>query len=168
VLKKLSLLASGICSTLLLTSISEAGDRGPEINPYECLGRYEAATGNRNMSQVRAELDKRLNPLFEGPEPETVKAMKACVVAMLKSRLGDGDAGEYYAMAVENDPEEPGYEFWYGRYYSGFRGARGVIVLTNTLQSEITGRVALHLLDSKSPELGDYTWGAPELSVVSV
>jgi hypothetical protein len=128
VLKKLSLLASGICSTLLLTSISKAADRGPEINPYECLGRYEAATGNRNMSQVRAELDKRLNPLFEGPEPRTVKAMKACVVAMLKSRLGDDDADDYYAMAVENDPEEPGYEFWYGRYYSGFRGARGVIV----------------------------------------
>jgi hypothetical protein len=127
-LKKLSMLASGICSTLLLSSISKAADRGPEINPYECLGRYEAATGNRNMSQVRAELDKRLNPLFEGPEPQTVKAMKACVVAMLKSRLGDSDAGDYYQMAVENDPEEPGYEFWYGRYYSGFRGARGVIV----------------------------------------
>jgi hypothetical protein len=121
-------LASGICATLLLTSSSKAAERGPEINPYECLGRYEAATGNRNMTQVRTELEKRLNPLFEGPEPQTVKAMKACVVAMLKSRLGDSDAGEYYAMAVESDPEEPGYELWYGRYYSGFRGARGVIV----------------------------------------
>jgi hypothetical protein len=128
VFKKLSLLASGICATLLLSSTSHAADRGPEINPYECLGRYEAATGNRSMSQVRAELEKRMNPLFEGPEPQTVKAMKACVVAMLKSRLGDSDAGDYYAMAVQNDPEEPGYEFWYGRYYSGFRGARGVIV----------------------------------------
>lgn len=128
VLKKLSLMASALCSTLAISSYAAAEDRGPEINPYECLGRYEAATGNRSMSQVRAELEKRTHPLFEGPEPQTVKAMKACVVAMLKSRLGDSDAEDYYKMAVENDPEEPGYEFWYGRYFSGFRGARGVIV----------------------------------------
>lgn len=128
VLKKLSLMASGFCSTLALSSYAAAADHGPEINPYECLGRYEAATGNRSMTQVRAELEKRTHPLFEGPEPDTVKAMKACVVAMLKSRLGDSDAEDYYKMAVENDPEEPGYEFWYGRYFSGFRGARGVIV----------------------------------------
>lgn len=135
-LKKLSALASGICSTLLFSNIAHAdantmvraADNGPEVNPYECLGRYEAATGNRSMSQVRAELEKRMNPLFEGPEPGTVKAMKACVVAMLKSRLGDSDASDYYEMAVKNDPDEPGYEFWYGRYYSGFRGARGVVV----------------------------------------
>lgn len=127
-MKKLTLVASGFCLTLAFTSIAAAADRGPEINPYECLGRYEAATGNRSMTQVRAELVKRTNPLFEGPEPQTVKAMKACVVAMLKSRLGDSDADDYYQMAVDNDPEEPGYEFWYGRYYSGFRGARGVIV----------------------------------------
>lgn len=144
-MKKYSLLASGICSTLFLTSIAQATGRGPEINPYECLGRYEAATGNRNMTQVRAELEKRLNPLFEGPEPQTVKAMKACVVAMLKSRLGDSDAGEYYAMAVENDPEEPGYELWYGRYYSGFRGARGVIVE----RAEDHFYAALNKLDAK-------------------
>jgi hypothetical protein len=113
---------------LALTSVAAAEDRGPEINPYECLGRYESATGNRTMPQVRKELNKRMSPLFEPGEPPTVKAMKACVIAMLKSRLGDSDAGDYYAMAVANDPEEPGYEFWYGRYYSGFRGARGPVV----------------------------------------
>ena len=136
---------SGFCAALAFTGVAAAADRGPEINPYECLGRYEAATGNRSMSQVRAELNKRMNPLFEGPEPQTVKAMKACVVAMLKSRLGDTDAGDYYAMAVENDPEEPGYEFWYGRYYSGFRGARGVIVES----AEDHFYAALKKLDSK-------------------
>ncbi len=127
-MKKISFVLTGICLALASTKAASAADRGPDINPYECLGRYEAATGNRSMAQVRAELDKRMNPLFEGPEPQTVRAMKACVVAMLKSRLGDTDAGDYYQMAVENDPEEPGYEFWYGRYYSGFRGARGVVV----------------------------------------
>lgn len=103
-------------------------DRGPEINPYECLGRYEAATGNRSMSQVQKELEKRLNPLFEGDEPHTVKAMKLCVVAMLESRLGNSDAGKHYAMAVEEDPTEPGYELWYARLYANFRGARGIVV----------------------------------------
>jgi hypothetical protein len=125
---KLSLVVRAIGLMLAITSIASAEDRGPEINPYECLGRYEAATGNRSMTQVRAELEKRLNPLFEPGEPPTVKAMKACVVAMLESRLGDGDAPKHYAMAVAEDPEEPGYEFWFGRYYSGFRGARGPIV----------------------------------------
>ncbi len=152
-MKKLSFIVRSICAASALTSIAWAAppgtvkplDNGPEINPYECLGRYEAATGNRSMTQVRAELDKRLNPLFEGPEPKTVRAMKACVVAMLKSRLGDSDAADYYEMAVTNDPEEPGYQYWYGRYYSGFRGARGVIVES----AEDHFYRALELLDKK-------------------
>jgi hypothetical protein len=152
-LKKLSFIVRMLCAAAAFTSIAAAAppgsvkplDYGPEINPYECLGRYEAATGNRSMTQVRAELDKRLNPLFEGPEPRTVRAMKACVVAMLKSRLGDSDAADYYEMAVTNDPEEPGYQYWYGRYYSGFRGARGVIVEN----AEDHFYKALELLDRK-------------------
>src|SRR5450755_2953662 len=105
---------------LALTGVAHADpvDQGPEINPYECLGRYEAATGNRSMTQVRAELEKRLHPLFEGDEPHTVRAMKLCVVAMLESRLGDDDAGEHYARAVQENPEEPGYELFYGMLYS--------------------------------------------------
>ena len=125
---KLSFIVRSICVALALTSIASAEDRGPEMNPYECLGRYEAATGNRSMTQVRAELEKKLHPLFEPGEPPTVKAMKACVVAMLESRLGDPDAPKHYAMAIEQDPEEPGYEYWFGHYWNGFRGARGPIV----------------------------------------
>ena len=125
---KLSLIVRSICALLALTSIAAAEDRGPEMNPYECLGRYEAATGNRSMTQVRAELEKKLHPLFEPGEPHTVKAMKACVVAMLESRLGDDAAPEHYALAIQEDPEEPGYEYWFGHYWNGFRGARGPIV----------------------------------------
>ena len=127
---KLSFVARGICLSLAFSAAAAAAptDRGPEINPYECLGRYEAATGNRSMTQVRAELDKRLHPLFEGDEPHTVRAMKLCVVAMLESRLGNNDAAEHYAAAVAEDPEEPGYELWYGSLYSNFRGARGAVV----------------------------------------
>jgi hypothetical protein len=128
---KLSFVVRSVCFALALSGVASAAapeDRGPEINPYECLGRYEAATGNRSMTQVRAELEKRLHPLFEGDEPHTVKAMKLCVVAMLESRLGDNHAAEHYAGAVAEAPEEPGYELWYGMLYSNFRGARGIVV----------------------------------------
>ena len=128
---KLSSVVRGICFALTITGAASAAapeDRGPEINPYECLGRYEAATGNRSMTQVRAELEKRLHPLFEGDEPHTVKAMKLCVVAMLESRLGDDHAAEHYAGAVAEAPDEPGYELWYARLYANFRGARGIVV----------------------------------------
>jgi hypothetical protein len=125
---KLALIVRSICAVLALTTVAAAEDRGPEMNPYECLGRYEAATGNRSMTQVRAELEKKLHPLFEPGEPPTIKAMKACVVAMLESRLGDDDAPTHYALAIEQDPEEPGYEYWFGHYWNGFRGARGPIV----------------------------------------
>jgi len=96
---------------------------GPEINPYECLGRYEAASRARSISQMQAELAKRLDPPYEEGEPPSVRAMKFCVIALLKSRVGDSDAAEYYARAVQENPIEPGYELWYGGYYSGFRGA---------------------------------------------
>jgi hypothetical protein len=128
---KLSSVVRGLCLALTISGAASAAapeDRGPEINPYECLGRYEAATGNRSMTQVRAELEKRLHPLFEGDEPHTVKAMKLCVVAMLESRLGDDHAAEHYAAAVAEAPEEPGYELWYARLYANFRGARGIVV----------------------------------------
>ena len=75
---KFALVVRSIALVLAISGVSAAAapeDRGPEINPYECLGRYEAATGNRSMAQVRAELEKRLHPLFEGDEPHTVKAM---------------------------------------------------------------------------------------------
>ena len=100
----------------------------PELNPYECLGRYQAATGNRTIAQIEGELKKRLATLNEPGEPKSVKAMKLCVIAMLKSRIGDGDADDYYERAIKNDPDEPGYELWAGMYWSGFRGARSPVL----------------------------------------
>jgi hypothetical protein len=98
-------------------------EAGPELNPFECLGRYESATRARSISEMRAELSKRLDPIYESGEPPTVRAMKFCVVALLKSRLGDSDAGAYYERAARENPVEPGYELFFGSYYSGFRGA---------------------------------------------
>lgn len=108
----------------------DARAEDPELNPYECLGRYEAATGNRTISQIRAEIQKRLKDLDNPDEPKSVNAMKHCVVAMLMSRAGDGDAVDHYESAVKNAPNEPGYELWWGSHYSMFRGARGPVTET--------------------------------------
>jgi hypothetical protein len=110
---------------------AEPPPKGPEVNPYECYGRYQSATGNPRgaasgalpMSQVRVDLERRLDPPYEPDEPPTIRAMKLCVIALLKSRLGDSDAADWYEKTIEENPEEPGYELWFGNYYSGFRGA---------------------------------------------
>jgi hypothetical protein len=102
----------------------------PELNPYECLGRYEAATGNRTISQIKQEIQKRLPELDNKDEPKSVNAMKHCVVAMLMSRTGDGDAPVHYEKAVQNAPQEPGYELWWANHYSMFRGARSPVLET--------------------------------------
>jgi hypothetical protein len=117
--------AAAIATAILTLSrfAAAAPPAGPEINPYECLGRYEAATRARSIAQMSAELGKRLDPLFEEGEPATVRAMKLCVIALLKSRLGESDAADYYERAVRENPDEPGYEMFFGSYYSGFRGA---------------------------------------------
>ncbi len=97
--------------------------QGYEINPYGCLGRYETATKDRTTAQMEIEVKRKLDPLFQPEDPHSIRAMKLCVVAMLKSRLGHMDAAEYYLRAIEEQPFEPGYELWAGNYYSGFRGA---------------------------------------------
>ena len=84
--------------------------QGYEINPYGCLGRYETATKDRTTAQMEIEVERKLNPLFEPEDPRSIRAMKLCVVAMLKSRLGHMDAAEYYLRAIEEQPFEPGYE----------------------------------------------------------
>jgi|GEM_PF-2001639 len=102
----------------------------PELNPYECLGRYEAATGNRTISQIKQEIEKRVPELDNKDEPKSVNAMKHCVVAMLMSRTGDGDAPLHYELAVKNAPQEPGYELWWANHFSMFRGARSPVTET--------------------------------------
>jgi hypothetical protein len=112
----------------LSASARPAHAEEPELNPYECLGRYEAATGNRTIGQIEKEITKRLGELDNPDEPKSVNAMKHCVVAMLKSRAGHSDAPEHYARAVQDAPNEPGYELFYGTHYSLYRGARGPVL----------------------------------------
>lgn len=98
-------------------------DRGPQINPFECYGRWENATGSHTISQMNYELDKLMNPEFKPGDPLTRRAIKLCVIGRVKSRVGDADAIEYLDRAIELDPEEPGLELWAGDYYMSVRGA---------------------------------------------
>jgi len=68
---------------------------GPEINPFACQGQAEAVESDRTIGQMRDELAKKLDPLFAPTDPPTVRAIKLCVVAMLKTRVGAGDAIDY-------------------------------------------------------------------------
>lgn len=97
---------------------------GPELNPFECYGRYQYATENRTIPEMRHELKQRLGWLIEAGQPDTVLAIKLCVIAKLKARLGDSDAEEYFTRSLEADPVEPGLELWAAEYWYGNRGVR--------------------------------------------
>jgi len=97
---------------------------GPELNPFECYGRYQYATENRTIAEMRHELDQRLAWLEEAGQPKTVLAIKLCVIAKLKARVGDMDAWSWYERSLEADPVEPGLELWAAQYWTGHRGAR--------------------------------------------
>src|SRR5690606_34258112 len=63
---------------------AEEAAYGPRLNPFECYGRYESATGNRTPHQMNIELKKKFDQLDEENDPRTVTAMKACVIARIK------------------------------------------------------------------------------------
>lgn len=83
---------------------------------------------DRTIAQAKRELDKLMDPLFVSSDEATVRAIKLCVVAELKRRVGDADAIAYYERAIEANPAEPGLEMFAGKYYGGARGAFGPVV----------------------------------------
>ena len=98
-------------------------EQGPPLNPFECYGRWENATGNRTVEQMRHELRKAMNPLYKPTDPKTRRAVKACVVGRIMARVGHGDAYKHLLDAIAWDPTEPGYELWAGDYWASFRGS---------------------------------------------
>lgn len=96
---------------------------GPELNPFECYGRVENVTGSRTIKQMERELARLMRPLYKDDDPPARRAIKACVVARLKARIGDADAYDYFLEAIKQNPEEPGYELWAGDYFVSARGA---------------------------------------------
>jgi hypothetical protein len=101
---------------------------GPEINPFECYGRYQAAAENRTMAEMGHELKLRLDWLHEAGQSDTEHAIRLCVIGKLKARLGESDAEDYFLKSIEADPVEPGLELWAAQYWSGNRGARRPVV----------------------------------------
>lgn len=101
---------------------------GPELNPFECYGRYQYATENRTVAEMEHELKQRLEWLEEKGQPDTVYAIKLCVIAKLKARLGEMDAWDYYERSLNADPVEPGLELWAAQYWTMHRGARRQVV----------------------------------------
>jgi hypothetical protein len=101
---------------------------GPELNPFECYGRYQYATENRTIPEMEHELKQRLEWLDEPGQPDTVLAIKLCVIGKLKARLGDMDAWDYYERSLKADPVEPGLELWAAQYWTMHRGARRQVV----------------------------------------
>jgi hypothetical protein len=97
---------------------------GPELNPFECYGRYQYATENRTIEEMRHELNQRLEWLDEAGQPDTVYAIKLCVIAKLKARIGDMDAWDYFERSLKADPIEPGLELWAAQYWTMHRGVR--------------------------------------------
>ncbi len=100
---------------------------GPELNPYACQGRAEAFQADRTIGQIEDEIDKLLEPAFLPTDPRSVRALKLCTIAELKKRVGATDAADYYQRAIAEHPQEPGYEFFLGRYYAGARGAKAPV-----------------------------------------
>jgi len=82
---------------------------------------------DRSIEQVRWELEKKLVPVFQPTDPPTVRAIKLCVIAEMKKRVGDAEAPLYYERAIAQHPEEPGFEMFAGKYYAGARGVRGAV-----------------------------------------
>lgn len=107
--------------------IELSANTGPELNPYACQGRAEALQNDRSIGQIESEIVKLLEPEFLRSDPASVRALKLCTIAELKKRVGATDARSFYNRAIAEQPGEPGYEFFAGRYFAGARGAKAPV-----------------------------------------
>jgi hypothetical protein len=105
-----------------------SNDPGPQINPFRCRGEAEAITRDLRTSEIHTEIARRLAKPYEDNDPPTIVALKLCVIAELKRRVGASDAAAWYERAIERNPDEPGYELWYGSYLGQVRGANGPLI----------------------------------------
>jgi hypothetical protein len=110
---------------LLLAARAQGQPRG---NPFACPGEGDALARGNGTADLEAEITKRVaNPPArdEGPFEE---GRQLCVTAELMRRVGDTRAGDYYRRAVAADPDEPGFELWYGYYLRNVRGPRAPLL----------------------------------------
>jgi len=114
-----------IALVLLLAGRAQAAPRG---NPFACLGEGESLARGNGTAELEAEIAQRVgNPPAAGEDAFEI-ARHHCVTAELMRRVGDGRAGEYYRKAIAADPDEPGFELWYGYYLRNVRGPRAPLL----------------------------------------
>jgi len=101
---------------------------GPPINPFRCRGEAEAVTRDLTVGEIQIEIARRVAQPTDDGDPATLAAHKLCVIAELKRRVGAGDTSDWYRRAIATNPDEPGYELWFGSYLGGARGAAGPLV----------------------------------------
>ncbi len=93
-------------------------DAPASASGFLCLGEAESVARGLSVDELEAERDKRLGALAAGTVPPAARAHVACVVAELMKRLGDARAPVFYTRALDDNPNDPAYELWYGRYLS--------------------------------------------------
>ena len=120
----------------------------PDRNPFGCRGEAEAIARDLLPDEIADEIRKR--SAAQPNEDPHEAARRYCVVAELMRRVGDVRAPSYYEKAIAADPDEPGYELWYGYYYRNVRGAAG----PNLEQAEVHHYRALEKLDRRRREAG--------------
>lgn len=90
---------------------------------FLCLGESESLMRGTSLDEIRHERERRLEALAEREVSEPLLAHTHCVLAELMRRLGDARADAEYRAAIAQNPREPAYELWYGRYLMWSRGA---------------------------------------------
>jgi hypothetical protein len=142
----------GVCSValVLLAGVARAQmpTGAPDRNPFGCRGEAEAIARDLLPDEIADEIRKRSEPV-PGEDPHDA-ARRFCVVAELMRRVGDVRAPSFYEKAIAADPDEPGYELWYGYYYRNVRGAAG----PNLEEAEVHHYRALEKLDRRRRAVG--------------
>jgi hypothetical protein len=114
-----------VAALLLLAGRAWAAPRG---NPFACLGEGESLARGNGTAEIEAEIARRVDNPPAADEGPFETARHLCVTAELMRRVGDARAGEYYRKAIAADPDEPGFELWYGYYLRNVRGPRAPLL----------------------------------------
>jgi hypothetical protein len=97
-------------------------------NAFACLGEGESLARGNGTAELELEIERRVANPPAVDEPPFEIARHHCVTAELMRRVGDPRADAYYRKAIAADPDEPGFELWYGYYLRNVRGPRAPLL----------------------------------------
>ncbi|MDX2021374.1 MAG: hypothetical protein SF187_14125 [Deltaproteobacteria bacterium] len=102
------------------TAFSQEATRS---NPFACYGAAESLVQGLSAAQIADLVKSRLEAPPSATEGTFDAANWHCTNGELMRRVGDTRAAASYAKVIEIDPQEPGWELWYGLYLRNTRGA---------------------------------------------